>query len=139
MRLLLVLLCLTFLTACHNTSSMKSLDEYVMLHDNSSKVWLIDKQFENDKDFSPIQFKHKEIIVFHESRNAYIHQLSDLGEKPGKKMLFELNSSNNELILRNEKLNLVFEIQLLNQNKLILKTKHRNVPQKLILVPFPEY
>lgn len=132
------LLLLLILGACGDTS-IEPIDHYILIHDNSSKVWLIDKQLDGDKDYTPLQIEYKEIIVFHESRNAYFHILKDLGTKPGKKMSFWLDKANNEMGFKGVKKDLVFEIKSMSRTKIVLKPKYDSYKYTIVLVPFPEY
>lgn len=138
MRLSLFLLLLLIFNSCGNTS-IEPIDRYILLHDNSSKVWLVDKQLDGDKDYTPLQIEYKEIIVFHESQNAYFHQLKTLGTKQGIKKSFWLDASKNELGFSGDKRDLVFEIVKLSRKKIILKPKNNSYKYTIVLIPFPEY
>lgn len=126
------------LAACSDTE-IEPIDHYILLHDNSSKVWLVDKQLDGDKDYTPLQIQAKEIIVFHQSREAYFHRLKTLGTQPGRKMSFWLDQKKNELGFRGEKKDLVFEVVNLSRNRIVLKPKYRSSKYTIILIPFPEY
>jgi len=132
------LLLILLLGSCGNTS-IEPIDHYILLHDNSSKVWLVDKQLKGDKDFTPLQIEYKEIIVFHESRNAYFHRLKTLGTKQGIKKTFWLDASKKELGFAGGKRDLVFEIVKLSRKKIILKPKNNSYKYTIVLIPFPEY
>lgn len=137
MRFICVLVGL-LLVSCTDTT-ITPIDPYIQIHDNSSKVWLVDKQLEGEKDFTPLQFQYKELMVFHESRNVYIHRLVDLGKKQGKKMNFWLDASKNELGLSGNDKDFLFTIKQLSRTKMVLETKSKKPKQTLILIPFPEY
>lgn len=138
MRLSVFLLLLLIFNSCGNTS-IEPIDHYILLHDNSSKVWLVDKQLDGDKDYTPLQIEYKEIIVFHESQNAYFYQLKTLGSKRGIKKSFWLDASKNELGFSGDKRDLVFEIVKLSRKKIILKPKNNSYKYTIVLIPFPEY
>ena len=138
MTLNIFLLLLLILSACGDTS-IEPIDHYILVHDNSSKVWLVDKQLDGDKDYTPLQIEYKEIIVFHESRNAYFHTLKTLGTKPGIKKSFWLDATKNELGFSGDKRDLVFEIVNLSRKKIVLKPKYNSYKYTIVLIPFPEY
>ena len=125
-------------SACGDTD-IEPIDRYILVHDNSSKVWLIDKQLDGDKDYTPLQIEYKEVIVFHESRNAYFHTLKTLGTKPGVKKAFWLDERKKEFGFTGNKKDLIFEIVTLSRNKIVLKPKKNSYKYTIVLVPFPEY
>ena len=126
------------LSACGDTS-IAPIDRYILVHDNSSKVWLIDKQLDGEKDYTPLQVEYKEIIVFHESRNAYFHTLKTLGTKPGVKMSYWLDEAKKEFGFMGTKKELVFEIITLSRKRIVLKPKKKSYKYTIVLIPFPEY
>jgi hypothetical protein len=134
----ILLFLVLFLSACSDTE-IEPIDNYILLHDNSSKVWLVDHQLDGDKDYTPLQIKAKEIIVFHQSREAYFHRLKDLGTKPGIKMSFWLDQKKNELGFRGQKRDLIFEIAHLSRTRIVLKPKSKTYKYTIVLIPFPEY
>jgi alanine-alpha-ketoisovalerate/valine-pyruvate aminotransferase len=134
----LLFLALVLLASCGDTG-IEPIDHYILVHDNSSKVWLIDKQLDGDKDYTPLQLEYKEIIVFHESRNAYFYRLNTLGKKPGIKKSFWLDEAKNEFGFKGAKKDLVFEIVRLTRTKIILKPKNNSFKYTVELIPFPEY
>ncbi|MGV3609347.1 MAG: hypothetical protein ACO1N0_00250 [Fluviicola sp.] len=133
-----VFLLLLILSACGDTS-IEPIDRYILVHDNSSKVWLVDKQLDGDKDYTPLQIEYKEIIVFHESRNAYFHTLKTLGTKPGVKKSYWLDERRKEFGFGGTKKDLVFEIVSMSRNRIVLKPKKNSYKYTIVLVPFPEY
>jgi hypothetical protein len=137
MKLYFVLL-LLILCSCGDTS-IEPIDHAILVHDNSSKVWLIDKQLDGDRDYTPLQIEYKEIIVFHQSGNAYFHRLKTLGTKPGIKKTFWMNAAKNEFGFSGEKRDLLFEIVSMSRNRIVLKPKNNSYKFTIVLIPFPEY
>lgn len=126
------------MSACGDTS-IEPIDHAILVHDNSSKVWLVDKQLDGEKDYTPLQIEYKEIIVFHESLNAYFHTLKTLGTKPGIKKSFWLDATKNELGFSGDKRDLIFEIVSISRKKIVLKPKNNSYKYTIVLIPFPEY
>lgn len=139
MKLSLVFLLLLLIVGACGDTSIQPIDHYILLHDNSSKVWLVDKQLDGEKDYTPLQIEYKEIIVFHESRNAYFHTLKTLGTKPGIKKSYWLDESKKEFGFVGTRKNLVFEIVTLSRRRIVLKPKNNSYKYTIVLIPFPEY
>ncbi len=139
MRLNIVFLFLILLVSACGDTSIEPIDHYILVHDNSSKVWLIDKQLDGEKDYTPLQIEYKEIIVFHESRNAYFHTLKTLGTKSGVQMSYWMYETKNEFGFTGTKKDLVFEIVSLSRKRIVLKPKKNSYKYTIVLIPFPEY
>lgn len=130
-----VLLC----AGCVSESSMKRLDPYIFLHDNSSKVWLVDKLLINKNDYTPVQFRYRQLIVFHRSRNAYFYRLHEFGDKRGLKTTYWMDQSKNEFGFELGTKEWIFAIRHLAREKIVLKPKYGSYPYTIVLIPFPEY
>jgi hypothetical protein len=127
------------LAKCTSEGSMKQLDPYIFLHDNSSKVWLVDKLLINKNDYTPLRFHNKQVIVFHESRSAYFYRLRDFGEKKGIQSYYWMDKSKNEFGFEVGKKEWIFDIRQLSRKKIVLKPKYGSYPYTIVLIPFPEY
>jgi hypothetical protein len=132
-------LLLLITVGCSSGTSLKKIDNYIFLHDNSSKVWLVDKLLINKNDYTPMRFRFKQIIVFHESRNAYFYKLNEMGEKPGAKTYYWMDRAKNEFGFSVGQKEWVFEIKQLSRTRLVLRPKNNSYPYTMVLVPFPEY
>lgn len=78
---LLALSC-TFVGCTWNTE-IEPINHTILLHDNSSKVWLVDQMLIGDRDYTPLQMEYKEVVVFHENSAAYFYRLKEFGQKKG--------------------------------------------------------
>lgn len=132
-------LLLLITVGCSSGTTLKKIDNYIFLHDNSSKVWLVDKLLINKNDYTPMRFRFKQIIVFHESRNAYFYRLNEMGEKPGAKTYYWMDRTKNEFGFLVGQKEWVFEIKQISRTKLVLRPKNNSYPYTMVLVPFPEY
>lgn len=128
-----------FLFGCSWNSTIEPIDHGILLHDNSSKVWLVDKMLDGDKDYSPLALEYHQLIVFHKSYQAYFYVMKDLGDKPGKHMPFWIDESKKEIGFTGSKKDLLFTIKYLTRTKIHLVPKNNSYPYELILIPFPEY
>lgn len=130
---------LVFLLGCTADSSLKKIDPYIFIHDNSSKVWLVDKLLSGKRDYTPMRFQYKQIIVFHESRNAYFYRLNEFGDKPGIKSYYWMDKEKDEFGFQIGKKEWIFDIRRLSRTKIILRPKYKSYPYTIVLIPFPEY
>jgi hypothetical protein len=137
MRCFLIAFFFAALTSC--MEDQKKIDQSIFIHDRSSKVWLVDKKMQGEKDYTPLRFEYKELVVFHQSGNAYFYKMQEFGKYPGYKMTFELNRETDEFILTNSKMTRTFKIKSLGRRKMIIESTDKKYPYTLHLIPFPEY
>ncbi len=132
------ILLLLLLLSCRGEQSMKMIDHYIFLHDNSSKVWMIDKLLIGKNDHTPMRFEFRQVIAFHESRNAYIYRINEM-HKPGHKAAYWMDRSKNEFGFQftNNK-EWLFEIVSISRTKIVLKPKRGSFKYTMVLIPFPE-
>lgn len=110
----------------------------IFLHDNSSKVWLVNKMTIGNRDYTPVQENYKQVIVFHENSSMYVYILKEIGEKPGRKMTYYLDNDKKHFSFisgRNER---KFFVKYMNRTKIILKPLSKAYPYTIELIPFPE-
>ncbi len=127
-----------FLKGCANDVDFIALPKETFLHDNGSKVWIIDEIVNSTKNFAPYQLQQKSVIVFYDNNYCIMQPLSTLGKKPLKTGNFELSDDNLELIVnfRSEKWN--FKVLIINNKEVILKPKSdSHFPYELRLKTFP--
>lgn len=137
---LLLFTCITFsIGSCDFGADRKYINHGIFLHDRSSKVWLVDKKLQGEKDFTPMQFEYRELVVFHESGNAYFYKINTFGKAPGYKMTFELDPENKYFVLRNQEMTRKFKVKSLGRKRLVIQSTQKNYPFTLVLIPFPEY
>lgn len=127
------------LSGCESESDMRKIDPYIFINDNSSKIWLVDKLLINRNDYTPMRFRYKQLIAFHESRNAYFYRINEFGEKPGLRSYYWMDRKKNEFGFELGKKRWIFEIRLLSRTKIVLKPKYQSYPYTMVLIPFPEY
>ena len=139
MRFFPFLLLLLIIVSCDTSSSLKKVDPYVFVHDNSSKIWLVEKLLKDGKDFTPMQFNAHSMIIFHQSRNAYVHRIIDFSKQNGAKCYYWMDREKNEFGFQFTKNTWLFSIVNVSRTKLVLKPKSKSYPYTIVLVPFPEY
>ena len=139
MRLVFVLFALAFIASCQSEDDVKKIDHGIFLHDKSSKVWLIEKKLQGEKDFTPLEFEYREIVVFHKSGNAYFHKLNTLGKKRGLKMTFTLDWKKRTFVLENSSMTRRFKVNSLGRERFVITSNAKDYNYQLVLIPFPEY
>lgn len=140
MRILL-LVCFFSLGACVHDSQYKSVEPYYVLHDNSSKVWVIDHIYQsNGNDRAPLSLQYKKLLIFHHTGYCYVHEIKTLGQKRGKRGLFDLNIDQKKLEIQFKNETWSFHIDYIGEKKIGLSPKEGSrFKYKLELVSFPEY
>lgn len=130
---------LSFLQSCTSSVSTRNVALESLLDDNSSKVWLVDKAFENEKNISPINRSFREIIIFYSTRNFCLQPLNSLGNANGDKGIYEVDADKKELVFNFKKETWVFDIEYVSISKLILRPKPTSDCQYILeLIPLPE-
>lgn len=137
MRFLPIVLLFSVLFSC--ADDQKKVDQSIFIHDRSSKVWLVDKKMQGEKDYTPLRFEYKELVVFHQSGNAYFYTIQEFGKHPGYRMNFELDRETDEFILTNDKMTRTFKVKSLGRRKMVIESTDKKYPYTLHLIPFPEY
>lgn len=140
MRMLKPLACVltaVSVASCVTDSQLVAIDPYYMLHDNSSKVWLINHCYKNGKDYAPLSNKYKEIITFYESSNCYVQPMNTFGDEPGRKGNFRINGRDRKFSIDYPDEAVDFRIKMLTEDKIIL-VPEGEFPYTLELIPVPE-
>jgi hypothetical protein len=57
----------------------KPVPPHELLHDNNSKVWIIQEDLDGEKDYAPYHRKDKHTLLFFETGEFYLQKLSDWG------------------------------------------------------------
>lgn len=100
---------------------------------------MVDKLLIGKNDYTPVQFRYRQIIAFHESRNAYFYRLHEFGEKPGLKGFYWMDKEKDEFGFQFNVKEWLFEIKTLSRKRIVLTPKNNSYPYTIVLVPFPEY
>lgn len=125
--------------SCQVDDEVKRIDHSIFLHDKSSKVWLVDKKLQGEKDFTPLQFEYREIVVFHKNGHAYFYKLNTFGKYRGYKMNFSLDWENRKFLLENSSMTRKFTVNSLGRERFVITSTAKDYNFKLVLIPFPEY
>lgn len=75
----IVLGVLSLTNSCITDDMLKPVPPYELLHDNGSKVWIIQEDLDGEKDYAPIHRKDKQTLLFFESGEFFLQKVSDWG------------------------------------------------------------
>lgn len=135
-----IVLSAVYLTSCVSKDSLRPIPVKEILHDNNSKVWLIDEAWANDKNWASMLRKYKETITFFEDGDVFVQHLHTFGTNAGKKGRFNYQISEDsqdttfQIIFPNY--NWDFKIKEFTKNKIVLSPKASSEMQReFTLVP----
>lgn len=139
MRLLGVISIFLIISSCDNGIDLLEIPKDTILHDNGSKVWLIDGVLNSKKNFSSSKMEEKSLLVFYNTYKCVMQPLASIGKKEGKRGYFELLNGNSQLKIHfgNEKW--IFMVKKINAIEIILEPmSDSQFPYELHLTTFPE-
>lgn len=84
--------------SCTSETERIDIAPYEVLHDNSSKVWILKSQFENDVDKTPINRLEKWTITFYNDRTFVLNNLENFAHYSVYQGGFSFNEDNSKLI-----------------------------------------
>ena len=100
LNILLLLLLLSSFTSCESSFEKVSLHPYELFHDNSSKVWVLDSQFENNIDKTPLNKLQKWVIIFFDDRTFSLTTLEKFAQYTPYQGKFIISENNDTLIYK---------------------------------------
>lgn len=74
-----------YLSSCVSKDNLKPIPFKEILHDNNSKVWIIDEAWAKGKNWASMMRKYKETITFFEDGDVFVQNLYTFGTNAGKK------------------------------------------------------
>lgn len=88
-------LCLSLLlSACINEDSLKPIIPEYLIHNNSSKIWLLQKIEAENSILKPVLKENTTTYTFFEDHDFYVQQLIHLGSHEGTKGSYTLSFRN---------------------------------------------
>lgn len=139
-----LIVCLTLLVnSCVSDYELKPVELNPIFHDNSSKVWVINHQWENDKgknkDIAPFSLGMKYILTFHSSNACYLQRMNSFGNEAGTKGTFYIDAETNELEIQFPDALWKFSIDTIEKKRIYLRTLNiKEFPYSLEIIPVPE-
>jgi hypothetical protein len=120
---------------------MKSVHYDTLLHDENSKVWLINNVIVDGVDVSPTNKMSKDLMIFYESREVTIVPLKDMGKVVPKRGVYSLNSDDRmiDLDFIESKESWQFDLTYITEDSILMVPRKGREPEfKIRLVPFPK-
>jgi len=125
------------ITGCLNNTTKVTIAPYEILHDNSSKVWILDSQFENNIDRTPYNRLDKWVITFYSDNTFVLTTLGHFADYSLHQGSFSFNDDSSKIIF-NWKSGQVDEneIELIDRTNLIYTLEQdENVKVKMHFIP----
>lgn len=97
-RFVFLIIIMCGLTACLNNTEKKYIAPFEILNDNSSKVWILKSQFENDIDRTPYNRLDKWVITFYADHSFVLTTLSHFADYSLHQGDFDFNDDNTKII-----------------------------------------
>tara|TARA_B100000809_G_scaffold189497_1_gene188029 strand:+ start:464 stop:934 length:471 start_codon:yes stop_codon:yes gene_type:complete len=85
-------------TGCINNDQKITIAPYELLHDNSSKVWILDSQYENNIDRTPYNRLDKWVITFYSDQSFVLTTLGHFADYSLHQGDFSFNDGNSKII-----------------------------------------
>jgi hypothetical protein len=112
-KIIIVLIFSIGWTSCLNNTQKVNIAPYELLHDNSSKVWILDSQFENDVDKTPFNRLDKWIITFYSDESFVLTTLGHFADYSLHQGNFSFNDDNSKIIFN-------WKSGQIDENKMVL-------------------
>jgi hypothetical protein len=131
------------LASCTSNIRLKKVNYGSLLHNDNSKVWLINRQIVNNININNGHNWYKELMIFHSNGVVEIISMQDLGKKLPKKGHYYLNSDKKLLEIsftgKNGIENWNMELTSLTEESIFMRpTKDSDTEISLQIIPFPE-
>jgi hypothetical protein len=128
-----------FIFGCSDESSVIKLHINSLLHDDSSKMWMVEKELIDGKDHAPENINFRTVITFYNDFKFAEQPLNTLGNRPPKYGIFEVGSQNATITFVIDKKENVFIVESYSKQEIILKTEEgRGERIYLQLIPLPK-
>jgi hypothetical protein len=136
MRLLCMGILLVFLGACNNDSVVQ-IRINSLLHDDSSKVWMVESEQVDGKENAPENTNFRTIITFYRDLKFTEQPLNTIGNKPPKYGSFEVGAQNEILTFTMNKRKNDFKVKEYSKERIVLHSVDQG-KIKLVLIPLPQ-
>lgn len=118
--------------SCSNSEDEIIIYPYEVLHDNSSKVWILDSQFDNNVNKTPVNRLEKWVLIFYNDQSFVLNTLENFGNfsvlhgmftfsDDSKKIIYKWDSGqvDENTLIKLDRTNLIYEIH--KNNNLSIK------------------
>lgn len=134
-----LLVLLMFIFGCSDDSSVVKIRINSLLHDDSSKVWMVESELINGEEHAPENINFRTVITFYEDFKFAEQPLNTLGNRPPVYGIFEVGNQNETILFLHNKSENVFIIEGYSKEKIVLRSPEGKGEQiQLRLIPLPK-
>lgn len=127
------------LFGCTTGVEMTKVNFTSLFHDGNSKVWMINRIVASGQNYAASNYWEKDVAIFYHSGKCVVQPLKSLGESPGKKGDYNVNSDEKNLFIQFKTESWDFKLTMISEDKIIMKPlKTSNLKYTLELIPLPE-
>lgn len=125
------------LQSCKEEPALKVSLAY-LLHDDSSKVWMVKSELINDEEFAPENINFRTVIVFYDDDSYSEQPLNSMGNRPPTYGKYEIEYQNEAITFVLSRKKNTFKVDFYSKSMIVLKAKDEKETIELILVPLPK-
>lgn len=130
-----------FISSCQEVSEERliQINKESILHDNSSKVWVISRVTDSGTNVTKLKFNQKDVAIFYNSGTVYFQPISSLGYFPERGGKTFLSEDSKTLFLKFPDEKWYFTVEQLSSQRIALKhQKKSDFKYDLELISYPE-
>lgn len=135
----LLLISPLLLFGCTNGIDLNEIFYDSLLHDDNSKVWVVNQLVVDGVNMANPNDNYKDVIVFHSNKNVNMIPMKGLGDSVPKRGRYLLDSKNREMIIEFDDAEWALDIDYIYEDSIYFTPKKGKNPYfELQLIPFPE-
>lgn len=123
---------------CGSESAPFKIQMSSLLHDDSSKAWMVKSEKINGEEFSPDNQNFKTVIVFYNDFTYSEQPLNTMGNRPPKYGTFEIGNQNGTVTFVLDRKEHVFQVKSYSKQEVELISASEELKTVLLLVPLPK-
>jgi len=119
-----IFLVLSILFSCTaDYAEIRKINRESLFHDNSSKIWVINKVLKKGVNYAALKLKNKDVIIFYSSGRILIQPLKTLGTFPSKTGTLNISSDSKSCAFLFPKEKWTFKTIKISSSQIKLKSK----------------
>lgn len=139
MRRILLFILSFFIFGCSDESSIIKIRINSLLHDDSSKIWMVEREVIDGKEYAPENSNFRTVIIFYNDFKFAEQALNTLGNRPPKYGTFEVGDQNTTISFFHNKDENIFLVEHYSKERIVLKSMDkRGENVELHLIPLPK-
>ena len=134
-----VILVVAGITSCTMGLNLKNVDLGSTIHDNNSKVWMVNKVVIKDINTAPSNDYQKDVMIFYESGIVNVSPLRKLGDDSPRRGKYYLNSQKRYMTIEfDDKEIWEVDIDYATQDSIyLIRTNDEDGPIGIQIIPLP--